>query len=269
MQLPPQHLLQGLVKHYLIIDQKTSAQQYYRMFSDGNPGIVFHLKDPFLQWDEENLTAQLQPQSFVYGQLTHHNTIVVNGNLNMIVVVLEPYALFTHFRTAAYELNDHTIPLEDLFGQEARNLQEQILTALKTDAAIGIIENFLLKHMPSQRHLTADFTMAMKLIYQHRGIISIEDLLKTLPTTERQLERKFREHIGTSPKRFADTIKFQHFLKLLQKQPHKKKIAELIYESGYYDHAHLNRNFRRMTGFTPAHYKYTTQMLAINLMPVH
>lgn len=269
MQLPPQHLLQGLVKHYLIIDQKTSAQQYYRMFSDGNPGIVFHLKDPFLQWNEKNLTAQLQPQSFIYGQLTHHNTIVATGNLNMIVVVLEPYALFTHFRTAAYELNDHAIPLEDLFGQEARNLQEQILTALTTDTAIGIIENFLLKHMPSQRHLTADFTMAMKLIYQHQGMISIEDLLKTLPTTERQLERKFREHIGTSPKRFANTIKFQHFLKLLQKQSHKKKIAALIYESGYYDHAHLNRNFRKMTGFTPSHYKDTTQMLAINLMPLH
>jgi AraC-like DNA-binding protein len=267
MQLPPQHLLQGLVKHYLIIDQKTSTQQYYRMFSDGNPGIVFHLKDPFLQWNEENLTAQLQPQSFVYGQLTHHNTIVANGNLNMIVVVLEPYALFTHFRTTAYELNDHTVPLQDLFGQEARNLQEQILMALTIDAAVGIIENFLLKRVTSRRHLTADFTMAMNLIYQHQGIISIEDLLKTLPTTERQLERKFRENIGTSPKRFADTIKFQHFLKLLQKQP--KKIAELIYESGYYDHAHLNRNFSKMTGFTPAHYKDTTQMLAINLMPVH
>lgn len=269
MQLPPQPLLQGLVKHYLIIDQKTSAQQYYRMFSDGNPGIVFHLKDPFLRWNEKNLTVQLQPQSFIYGQLTHHNTIVATGNLSMIVVVLEPYALFTHFRTAAYELNDHAIPLEDLFGEEARNLQEQILTALKTDTAIGIIENFLLKHMSSQRYLTADFMMAMKLIYQHQGIISIEDLLKILPTTERQLERKFREHIGTTPKRFANTIKFQHFLKLLQKQPYKKKIAALIYESGYYDHAHLNHNFRKMTGFTPSHYKDTTQMLAINLMPLH
>jgi AraC-like DNA-binding protein len=187
----------------------------------------------------------------------------------MIVVVLEPYALFTHFRTAAYELNDHTVPLEDLFGQETCNLQEQILMAVTTAAAIDIIENFLLKRITSRRHLTADFKMAMNLIYQHQGIMSIEDLLKTLPTTERQLERKFREHIGTSPKRFADTIKFQHFLKLLQKQTNKKKIAELIYESGYYDHAHLNRNFRKMTGFTPAHYKDTTQMLAINLMPVH
>ncbi|WP_316828477.1 hypothetical protein [Pedobacter miscanthi] len=63
MQLPPQDLLKGLVKHYLIIDQKISTAQSYRMFSDVNPGIVFHLKDPFLQWNEENLTTQLQPNA--------------------------------------------------------------------------------------------------------------------------------------------------------------------------------------------------------------
>jgi AraC-like DNA-binding protein len=269
MQLPPQHLLQGLVKHYLIIDQKTNVQQDYRMFSDGNPGIVFHLKDPFLQRNGEDLIAQAQPQCFIYGQLTHYNTIIANGNLNMIVVVLEPYVLFTHFHMAAYELNDQAIPLEDLFGKDVRHLQDRILEALTTSAAIGMIENFLLRYITPLRHISTDFRIAMNLIYQHQGLISIEDLLKTLPITERQLERKFREHIGTSPKSFTDIIKFQHFLKLLQKQSSKEKIAGLIYESGYYDHAHLNRNFKKMTGLTPAHYKDATQLLAINLMPVH
>ena len=191
------------------------------------------------------------------------------GNLNMIVVVLAPYALFTHFRTAAYELNDQTIPLGDLFGKEGGNLQNRIFEAPTTDAAVDIIEDFLFKYIAPLNQCITEFRMAMNLIYQHRGMISIEDLLKTVQITERQLERKFLEHIGSSPKRFADTIKFQHFLKMLQKQSPKEKIAGLIYESGYYDHAHLNRNFRKMTGFTPAQYKDTPQMLAINLMPLH
>ncbi|WP_025145855.1 helix-turn-helix domain-containing protein [Pedobacter jeongneungensis] len=268
MQLPPHHLLQGFVKHYLIIDQKISAAHSYRMFSDGNPGIVFHLKDPFLQWNDENSAAIPQPQSFVYGQLSHYNTMVTPGDLKMIAVVLEPYALFTHFHTAAYELNDETIPLAIFFGQEARDVEEQIINALSTVEAIATIERFLIKRVTALRYLTTDFSMAMRCIYQHHGLISIGNLLQTLPITEKQLERKFSEHVGTSPKKFADTIKLQHFLKLLQKQPDKEKIADLIYISGYYDHAHLNRNFKKMTGFTPIHYKQTQQMLAINLMRV-
>lgn len=268
MQLPPHHLLQGLVKHYLIIDQKVSVVQSYRMFSDGNPGIVFHLKDPFLKWNNENSAVIKQPRNFVYGQLSHYNTIVTQGDLKMIVVVLEPYALFTHFHTAAYELNDETVPLIIFFGQEARDVEEQITTATSPVEAIAIIERFLIKRLTAQRNLSAGFNKAMRCIYQHHGLISIEDLLRIIPITERQLERKFSEHVGTSPKKFADIIKLQHFLKLLQKQPDKEKIADLIYISGYYDHAHLNRNFKKMTGFTPIYYKKTPQMLAINLMQV-
>jgi transcriptional regulator GlxA family with amidase domain len=187
----------------------------------------------------------------------------------MIAVVLQPYSLFTHFHTSAYELNNNTVALADLFGQEARDTEEQVVTALTIDTAIGIIEKFLLKRLMRLNRLSSDMALAMDFICQHQGIITIDSLLRTVPVTERQLERKFREYIGTSPKRFADTIKFQHLLKLLQRQPDQDKIAELIYKSGYYDHAHLNNNFKKMTGLTPNHYKDTPRMLAINLMPIN
>ncbi|WP_316838999.1 helix-turn-helix domain-containing protein [Pedobacter gandavensis] len=268
MQLPPHHSVQGLVKHYLVLSQQAAVQQHYRMFSDGNPGMVFHLKNQLLQWNETNETPQLQARSFVYGQLSHYNTLASNGELNMIVVVLQPHTLFTHFHIPAHELKDHALPLADLFGQEAIDLEEQVLSATTIDKAIAIIEMFLWKRLIGFRTINPELGKAMNLIYQHQGLIRIDQILELVPVTERQLERKFREHIGTSAKRFADTIKFQHLLKLLQKQHDKEKIAELIYRSGYYDQAHLNNNFKRMTGLTPAHYKDAQQLLAINLMSV-
>ncbi|MCX2453703.1 helix-turn-helix domain-containing protein [Pedobacter sp. PLR] len=268
MQIPPQAALQGLVKHYLVLSRKADKQQYYRMFSDGNPGLVFHLKDQLLQWKEGDLIPELQPRSFVYGQLSRYNTIAASAELNMIVVVLQPHSLFTHFHIPAYELKDCTLPLVDLFGQEARDLEEQVLTALSIETTISIIEKFLWKRLIGLSGLSAEIAMAMDTIYQRQGILTIVDILEKVSVTERQLERNFREYIGTSPKRFADTIKFQHLLKLLQKQPGQGKIAELIYASGYYDQAHLNNNFKKMTGLTPGYYKESAQLLAINLMPV-
>ncbi|WP_316752914.1 helix-turn-helix domain-containing protein [Pedobacter gandavensis] len=268
MQLPPQTAIKGLVKHYLILSRTADKQQYYRMFSDGNPGLVFHLKEPLLQWNEADLKPRLQPGSFVYGQLSRYNTIASSGELNMIVVVLQPHALFTHFHIRADELKDCTLALVDLFGQEARDLEDQVLAALSIDTAIGIIEKFLWKRLSGFSDLTAEIALTLGAIYQHQGILTIADILEKVPVTERQLERKFREYIGTSPKRFADTIKFQHLLKLLQKQPDQEKIGELIYASGYYDQAHLNNSFKRMTGLTPGDYKDNARLLAINLMPV-
>lgn len=268
MQLPPKSLLQGLVKHYLVLSQQADQEQYYRMFSDGNPGIVFHLKDQLLQWNEGNLTPQLQPRSFIYGQLSRYNTIASSGHLNMIVVVLQPHSLYTHFHVPAHELKDQTLPLVALFGQEAKDLEEQVISALSIETAIDTIESFLSKRLNAQSDLSAEIAMAMQLIYEHQGVLKIEELLQVLPITERQLERKFREQIGSTPKRFTDTIKFQHLLKLLQKQSDNANIAELIYTSGYYDQAHLNNIFKKMTGLTPSHYRDTSQLLAINLMMV-
>lgn len=268
MQLPPQSLLQGLVKHYLVLSPQRDIQRHYRMFSDGNPGIVFHLKDQLLQWEEGQTSPQLQPRSFVYGQLSHYNTMASNGDLRMIVVVLQPHALFTHFHIPADEFKDQTIPLLDLFGSEARDLEEQVISAVSIDTAIGSIEKFLWKRLMDSRTLNPEIGNAMQLIYQQQGIISIAELLQKLPLTEKQLERKFGEYIGTSPKRFADTIKFQHLLKLLQKQSDQEKIAALIYAAGYYDQAHLNNSFKKMTGLSPRYYKHTQQLLAINLMAV-
>lgn len=271
MQLPPQPLLQGLVKHYLILNQKPGQLQQYRMFSDGNPGLVFHLKNPLMQWTGKDSKPEPQRRSFAYGQLTRHNTIAANGQLDMIVVVLQPHALFSHFNIPAHQLNDSTVALNDLFGQEATELQEQVLQAFTTPMAINFIEQFLLKKLQENKSKTCpnELSAATNFIYRQHGIVTISDLLKVIPITERQLERKFREYIGVSPKRFADTIKFQHLLKRLQKQIDQEHITDLIYQSGYYDQAHLNHSFRKMTGLTPAHYKNAVDMLAINLMPIH
>lgn len=269
MQLPPQSSVKGLVKHYLVLNQQTDQQLHYRMFSDGNPGIVFHLKNPLLQWNEGNLTPELQPTSFIYGQLSRYNTIASTGELNMIVVVLEPHAVCSHFHIPAHELTDQTLPLIDVFGQVARDLEEQVCSASTIDTAIGYIEKFLSKERFGLKGLRGEIAMAMNAIYQQQGMITIEQLLHIVPITERQLERKFKEYIGTTPKKFTDTIKFQHLLKLLQKQSAQEKVSSLIYSSGYYDQAHLNHSFKKMTGFTPADYKDGRQLLAINLMSVH
>jgi AraC-like DNA-binding protein len=110
-------------------------------------------------------------------------------------------------------------------------------------------------------------TAALKLIDSHRGNITIAGLLNVLPLTERQLERRFNQYIGISPKRFSAIAKLQYFLKALQSRAGDTRIADSAYESGYYDQAHLNNYFKKNIGITPSAYK-ANNLLAINFMQV-
>ncbi|MFL9483525.1 DUF6597 domain-containing transcriptional factor [Chitinophagaceae bacterium LWZ2-11] len=269
MQLPPSPLLSTIVKHYLVIEGENSTQLNYRLLSDGNPGIVFRFKESLLQYNTGYKTYQPQSNSFVYGQITHYNDVISTGQLGMLVVVLHPHALHAFLHTAAYELNNDTIMLTDLFGQDVKALEEQVLSASNIHGAISAVERFFIKKLSDINEPDQVIEAALQIINQHKGMITIENLLKTVPVTERQLERKFKEYIGITPKKFVDTVKFQNFLKNLQKYSPGKNITGLCYECGYYDQAHLNNYFKKNTGITPLQYKANHNLPALNFIPVH
>lgn len=263
MQFPPSPALSGIVKHYLVVERATGTRLNYRLFSDGNPGIVFHFGDPLIQ---EGGVAQ--PRSFVYGQISRYNDLLSGGRLGMLVVVLQPYGLYSLLRMAAHELNDGFLQLSDLFGQEAVDLEEQVMNGRSVQGRIRSVEGWLLKRGAVSREPDPILKEALQFIYDSRGVVRIEDLIKRVLVTERQLERKFKEYIGTGPKKMADIIKFQHFLKRLQQHPSDAKISDIIYDGGYYDPAHLNNYFKRMAGITPGQYKTNPYLLAVNFMQV-
>jgi len=266
MQLQPSAILSSIVKHYLILESDQKVSSGYRLFSDGNPGIVFHYKDPFKQLYHTEAIAQMQPRSFVYGQITHYYDLTTTGSLGMVVVVLHPYSTNLLFKVAADELNNKTINLADFYGSETCHIEDQIYSAKTSHEIIAAIEKFLLKKISATIPADPAFNQAISLVYQQKGIVTVEGLLKAVPVTERQLQRKFQHYIGISPKKFADVIKMQHFLKLLKNHAPDDKLARIAYESGYYDQAHLNNWFKKSAGITPLQYRNNGNLLAVNFM---
>jgi AraC-like DNA-binding protein len=64
----------------------------------------------------------------------------------------------------------------------------------------------------------------------------------------RQVERRFREAVGVSPKTLARIVRFQE---VLRRTPGESASAEVALDSGYYDQAHLLRDFRDFAGVVP------------------
>ena len=266
MQLAPSVSLSHIVKHYLVLEREEDMQLNYRLFSDGNPGLVFHFKYPLIQYDGNEMAGTIQPRSFIYGQITNYSDLKSSGELGMLVVVLQPYGIYNLLHTTASEMNDCIIPLADLFGREALNLEDQVLNADRVSHIINSVEQFLLKRGVHVKDTDPVFEESLQFIYQHKGILTIQELLKKIPVTERQLERKYNKYIGTAPKPFADIIKFQHFLKILQHPRPGEKMTDAVYDGGYYDQSHLNNYFKKTTGLTPRQYKLDHHLLAVNFM---
>lgn len=89
--------------------------------------------------------------------------------------------------------------------------------------------------------------------------MSVGDLADELGWSRRHLVARFREQVGLPPKVLARVLRFQRSLRLRGADGRPRPWAEVALACGYYDQAHLNRDFRQFAGCTP------TELLAARL----
>ena len=66
----------------------------------------------------------------------------------------------------------------------------------------------------------------------------------------RQLRRLTSQYLGLTPRGFAKTLRFQNTLQAINTGSYDK-----LWHNYYYDQAHFNRDFKKMSGVTPSEFK--------------
>lgn len=82
------------------------------------------------------------------------------------------------------------------------------------------------------------------------GRASIGALAAELGWSHRRLIARFREQIGLAPKTVARVLRFDRAVAALGSTS-SRGLAEIAFACGYFDQAHLNRDFRELAGTTP------------------
>jgi AraC-like DNA-binding protein len=83
--------------------------------------------------------------------------------------------------------------------------------------------------------------------------IEIGDVARRLDWNARMIHRQFIAACGYSPKHFQRIMRMQGALRVAHSMP-VAGLGDLAAAAGYADQAHMTRDFRDITGFTPATY---------------
>jgi AraC-like DNA-binding protein len=78
----------------------------------------------------------------------------------------------------------------------------------------------------------------------------VVDLAEEIGWSRRHLGERFRDELGLSPKVAARVMRFQRACRLLQR-PRRPGLADVAAACGYYDQAHLTREWHDLAGCTP------------------
>jgi AraC-like DNA-binding protein len=264
MQVKPSPILTGIVKHFLILESDSSLM--LRIFSDGNTGMVFNNGDPLYRQECSSAHREALPQSFIYGQLDIFQNVISSGKIKLLIAVLHPYGASALLRIPAFELKNQIIDASTFQFLRSETVLDQMHDHFDVFDKIRMIENSLLSALRQPFTTNILAINAVHLIDQYHGSLTVTDLASTLNVHERQLQRVFEEHVGVTPKRYSGIARIQYFLKLLRNRPTQATLTDVLYDSGFYDPAHLNRELKNLSGLTPGQYIGGGNLLAANLI---
>jgi len=243
------------VKNIFVFENKEEDKQTRLPFyADGYPGIIFQqaVNGVFLLPKNKLLS-----DFFLYGQTIHPIELSIAGPFRLIVFQLYPFAAKTLIGINPKRLNDDCFDLNLLANVNVRQTIAQLTSTSEFSVQKEILSCFLTTLIQqSNVHPDQRIHLAISLILNSKGKISLTDLREHLHVTERTLERQFSEQIGISPKQFIKIIQFKTSLNQLSEEAYAR-LSDIAYENEYADQSHFIRMFKKFTGKTPSEFQKT------------
>jgi AraC-like DNA-binding protein len=213
---------------------------------DGHTEIILHLGDPMLEHTDGGLTPQAR--HLLVTQMDRPVTIVPSGRMAMVGARLTAGALHRLLPMAQDRLAGQILDLDTIWRQWTRQTFEQ-LSAAEPDGVLDIFEKALEAIVPADSASDVDRALgsAVAWLQASGGRVPIERLAHQVGVSRRQFERRFREHVGLSPRLFGRIVRFQRAFHMLGRESG----AAIAAQCGFADQAHLVREVRRFAGVTP------------------
>ncbi|MBO2464072.1 helix-turn-helix domain-containing protein [Actinomadura violacea] len=188
--------------------------------------------------------------SFVAGMHDGHGEYTTPGGQHGVQLDITPLGAYTLLGVPMARLTNAAVELPDLLGPGAAALVERLAGTPSWAARFDLLDAFLLRRLEIGPVPDAEVARAWRLLDGSGGAVGVARLAADVGWSRRHLTQRFTEQAGLPPKVMGRVLRFQRAVGLLSRGG--LGLAEAAAVCGYYDQAHLNREFRAMAGCTPS-----------------
>lgn len=217
-----------------------------RILPDGCPELIIHLGSPFAR--RVNGRAVRQPAAFLAGTLSRPWIVQAPSRIATIGVRFKPGGFTALFGASLAGTADREVPLADL-PAAIRRLVAAVRAADPTPPArLRAAEGWLVARVAAATDaMVLPLCLpAVRVVQRRRGRIGVAALAAAVAMPRRRLERVFRRETALSPKQYLRVVRLNALLRRLE-GPERARLVDLAIDAGYFDQAHMAREFRALT----------------------
>lgn len=249
---PPEHL-RLFVQYFWQAEFQMDNKKSFTHISTASScsGLQFYFDGGFSEIRNSSF-ENFESTAVFHGQTDVAQDFVTKGSAGIFGAKFYPYAIPALFEMPANELTNQMLTLNLLLGRKGIELAESIFLTNNFKERVDIMIRFLTNQIRLTKPLDERILNAVHFINAQNGNTNTESLTKTVFLSERQLQRKFKEMVGLSPKSYSKIVRFEYAKNCFE--TNSQPLTDIAISSGYYDQAHFNQDFKTLSGYNPKEY---------------
>jgi AraC-like DNA-binding protein len=222
-----------------------------RILPDGCVELILNFGAQFREQRDDG-QQEAQPMHFLVGQMTRPMLISPNGHVDLVGIRFHPGGTLPFFHVDLHELTNRVVELGALSSDLKRRFVSRMDEARSLPSMslrIAMLKELLTSMLRDSKHHSRLIELAAKIVARG-GQITVAELANDAGVSSRQLERRFLSEVGIGPKLLCRILRFQQVFRAVERND--SGWAAVATDCGYYDQAHLIRDFQQFARQTPA-----------------
>ena len=186
--------------------------------------------------------------AFVAGLQQTPAVVRMGGDLEALHIFLKPAAARALLGVSGSEVASRVVHLADIDSAMSSELLERLHSVVSWPDRFTVVDQVLLRRL---RPVTVPDPMAWawRRLAIHHGRMPVHELARDVGFSRRHFGERFTHEFGIAPKAAARVFRFERACRLFLRSPLRG--ADVAVDSGFYDQAHMVREWQALAGCTP------------------
>lgn len=218
-----------------------------RVVPDGAVRLAFNLGDAPVVAGVRSATAE------AIGAASRATLVGLGGEVHGIAVTLRAGSVAAVLGAPAAEIAGTAVPLDTLWARAGDELFARLQESGDDARRAALVQDFLERRLARYGDTPIPGTQAALRCVALSASQRVGDMAAALGIGERRLQQLFHAEVGLTPRRLRRLVRLHGCLRRLRNDP-APAWAQLALDCGFYDQAHLVKEFRELCGVTPGDY---------------
>lgn len=249
-EFSPHPALRSIVECYWSVRGK--SEEFWTVYPDACMDILFNFGS-YIKTRRESGNELSKNSAFVIGNMFVPIQSRSAGDTDLFGIRFLASGMGRIIRTPLSEFNDTSEPLDSVYKSSP---EVELMRSLDLQDRVNLLDRWLLKRITFSSSKPEAWEHCLNTIVATSGNVKLYDLAREVGISQKQMERKFIEKVGPTPKQFAQVLKFRKLREYLANK-RDGSLMNVAFDFDFADHAHLTRFFRKFAGITPSEFSKT------------